>query len=454
MSHFYSLLIDGSCTLLAPVSKKRVILKEKANRRNKPEEAKVFLRNYKKRGASYQSYIVRGWKTEEGKPGAREFKDEAAAKAFASEKNIELLNKGRKQRLVMTALTESQAQQAERAFDRLGDAYSMDEAIDFYLRHHRPTDFKIRFSEGLDIYMDHKEREGVRDTTRKRVKAILKRFSTFTNDEYVHALTGSQIQSFLDSLTSRDGSPAKRKTFNNYRNELASFFKWAAKKDLSTNRPWTFNDPLEDIEAHSTKRVAEQRPEIAVTAPERVQELFSYLMSFRQGRLVKYFALAYFAGIRPSTDQGELVKLAERESELINLTTGVINLPASVTKTKDKRQIRISDNLMVWLKTYEGLPIAPKNLKNDYRTIRQKFYLQNDETRHSYISYHVALHRSIGDTALQAGNSEQMIKRHYLDHCPKEEGEVFFSIIPDIEAGEAKLSEIKPQQEVENFRVV
>ena len=436
------------------MSKKRIVLKEKDNRRNKPDEAKVFLRNYKKRGVAYQSYIVRGWRTADGKPGAKEFKDEAGAKAFASEKNIELLNKGRKQRLVMTGLTENQAQQAEQAFKKLGDAYSMNEAIDFFLKHHRATDFKIRFSDGLKIYIDHKEHEGVRETTRKRVKAILKRFSAFADDAHVHALTGPQIQSFLNSLTSTSGTPAKRKTFNNYRNELASFFKWAGKKDLSTSRPWMFNDPMEDIEAHSTKRVAEQRPEIAITDPEIVKNLFSYLMSFREGRLVKYFALAYFAGIRPSTDQGELVKLAERESELINLTTGVINLPAKVTKTKDKRQIRISDNLMAWLKAYEGMPIVPTNLKNDCRKIRQEFSLQNDETRHSFISYHVALHRSMGDTALQAGNSERMIKRHYLDHCPKEEGETFFSIIPDLDAGKAVFTETKPKQEPGHLKVL
>ena len=34
------------------------------------------------------------------------------------------------------------------------------------------------------------------------------------------------------------------------------------------------------------------------------------------------------------------------------------------------------------------------------------------EARHSFISYHVALHRSIGDAALQAGDSEGIVKRH------------------------------------------
>ena len=90
----------------------------------------------------------------------------------------------------------------------------------------------------------------------------------------------------------------------------------------------------------------------------------------------------------------------------------------------------------------------PPNLKNDYRKIRQKFKLQQDETRHSFISYHIALHRSIGDTAQEAGNSERMIKAHYLDHKPAEDGQKFFSIEPDLETGKAVFSEIIPQDKL------
>jgi hypothetical protein len=63
---------------------------------------------------------------------------------------------------------------------------------------------------------------------------------------------------------------------------------------------------------------------------------------------------------------------------------------------------------------------------------RKHFQLSHDETRHSFISYHVALHRSVGDAALQAGNSETVVKKHYLNLRPREEGETFFSIHPDI----------------------
>jgi hypothetical protein len=61
---------------------------------------------------------------------------------------------------------------------------------------------------------------------------------------------------------------------------------------------------------------------------------------------------------------------------------------------------------------------------------RKAHELAHDEMRHSFISYHVALHRSVGDAALQAGNSETIVKRHYLNLHPREDGAKFFSIHP------------------------
>jgi hypothetical protein len=46
---------------------------------------------------------------------------------------------------------------------------------------------------------------------------------------------------------------------------------------------------------------------------------------------------------------------------------------------------------------------------------------------------HVAKFRSMGDTALQAGNSEAIIKKHYLNLVSPEEADAFWKIVPAIE---------------------
>ena len=423
----------------ARMSKKRVTLTD--NSRNQPHEAKVSQGVFKKRGKEYVCYRVQGWK-EDGKWQKKQFSKESDAIEFARQKNIELLNHGRKIVLVASELDQEQTREAEAAIKALGDIYSLNEAVQFFLKHHRPPEFTISITDGVDIYLAEKKREGVRETTTETSAKIIRAFARHSGNPLVHTVTKSSVTTFLKTLRAKDKtSPAKKKTWNNYRNELASFFIWAGSEDLSTNRPWTFNNPTEGVHAFSTKRVAEERPAIATTSPEATRELLSYVMSYKGGKLAKWFALAYFAGIRPSTNNGELAKLSAREDELINLTTGRIMIPSDVAKTKHSRQIRIGDNLKAWLEAYKDFPIIPTNLKHDYAEIRKKFKLQQDETRHSFISYHVALNRSVGDTALEAGNSESMIKKHYLNHHSQEEGSDFFSIVPDMATGEAVYSE-------------
>ncbi len=98
----------------------------------------------------------------------------------------------------------------------------------------------------------------------------------------------------------------------------------------------------------------------------------------------------------------------------MNLKTHTITIRANISKTRDERHVTISSNLAAWLITSPGPIIAP-NFDRLTKLARKHFKLSHDEARHSIISYHVALHRSIGDAALQAENSEAIVKRHYLN---------------------------------------
>ena len=61
---------------------------------------------------------------------------------------------------------------------------------------------------------------------------------------------------------------------------------------------------------------------------------------------------------------------------------------------------------------------------------RDKFRLTHDVLRHTFISMFVAKFRSLGEAALQAGNSESIIRKHYLDLKTTQEAEEFFGILP------------------------
>ena len=412
----------------------------------KSEDSKISPFTQTKGGKKYQYYRVR-W-TEGGKPKTKQFKDLPNAESYKSNKDLELKGLVESKQPIMTSMTKQQARNAEWAHKELGETYSLEEAVEFFLKHHRPPEYTLKISDALKHFTDAKERAGVSVRQIRTLKTTLNAFIVSAGDVDVHTVTEQQVRSYLKALKSRDGeSKAKFKTWNGRRNEISSFFKFAMDKDLETHRPWTFHNPVENIETHSKDKVRQQRPAIATTDAKTARELLTYAMNYKGGAMAKYYALAYFTGIRPSPEHnnGELTRLSLDE-ELINLKTGTIKLHASMTKDKRDRTVTISDNLRAWLEAYKDSPIIPEgvNLARAYRHIRQKFKLQHDETRHSFISYHVALNRSIGDAALEAGNSEAKVKEHYLNHRPQEDAEAFWSIVPDMKTMQAVITPAKP----------
>jgi hypothetical protein len=421
--------------------------------KNSASKITVRAHQYQKRGVYYDTWLVQGWK-ENGKWQKKQFKSEDEAKSFASTKQIEKVNTGRKQDLHLTSLNESQLREAEDAIKSLGDSYTIKQAIEYFLKNHRHPEQRIAISSAMRIYLDDCENEGTRTRTITQKRLIIEKLFATLDDCDVDNVTKEQAEAFLRNLRGKDGvSKATRKTWNNCRNELNHFFKWAGESDLSTNRPYTFQNPIEAIKTFTARQVADQRKPIAVTPPDKLMRRFSALMSWKGGDMAKFFALLYFAGIRPDAEHGEIAKLGKREKELINLETRTIHIPANVSKTKEARQVYICDNLLAWLKAYEDRPLIPSNHGRMMRRVRKAFKISHDETRHSFISYHVALHRSLGDVALQAGNSESMVKKHYLNLRPAEEGTNFFSIVPDMKTGKAVYAENVTTTEA-NLRVI
>ncbi len=428
--------------------------KPKRTRITAPKAAAVKLTirpiTREKNGSVWVTYLVQGWK-EGDKWQRRQFKSEAEAQSFAALKQVAMENKGRAQRMILSSLTQEQHDAAVAALDRLGNAYTLADAVEFFLKHHRPPEFTIRLRAALKFFLDEKERDGLRPRTIKALKAGVERFIKATDDPWTHEVTHQQVDGYLRGLRSVDGQrKASKKTWNNTLNELRGFFAWCATPDKTTNRPFTFENPALTVGAYDARQVREEQNARPITTKiETMPRLFSVLSRWRKGALVRYFALAYFAGIRPM----EIQRMDGREAELINLRTRTITIPANISKTRHERQIVISDNLAAWLEAFPG-PITPPNFGRMRDLVRKHFAMTHDEARHSFISYHVALHRSLGDAALQAGNSETIIRRHYLNLHPKDEGAEFFRVMPDPKRRLAVIAAKPKAKPVRHLRVV
>jgi hypothetical protein len=374
---------------------------------------------YKKDGATYQSYQVI-WKDHEGRRQRKQFADHNEAALFSSEKHTELLNRGSSHRNVSTILSEPDIRAAESCITRLGGKYKLAEAVDFFLKHFHEPDFKITVSEASVKFRASLEGR-VRDRTLVQMGYSLRHFEEFSKNYFLHEITPEDVVRFLQSLRARDGvNAASKKTWNNYRTDLYQFFGWCGDKP----RRWISGNPAADA-----TRFKIDREQINVLALDQCKALMNYVAEFRGGELVRYFALALFAGIRPD---GELRKLAQH-SELADLGNRVIRITPMIAKTRKARQVQIRPNLHKWLTRYPA-EILPSNWKPDVARIRERFglnvALNHDVLRHTFISMHIGAFKSFADAAIESGNSEQIIKDSYLNTSSLSQAKAFWKIGP------------------------
>ena len=238
----------------------------------------------------------------------------------------------------------------------------------------------------------------------------------------VHDIGAPDVEAFLRSLRSKDGTgTASRKTWNNSRADLHAFFSWCA----DPRRRWCASNPATTI---SKFKLGRGVPEILTVA--QCRDLMQYVSHFEGGVLSRYFALALFGGLRTGPD-GELVKLARHadHSKLIDLARGVIHIQPEISKTHQYRQTTIRPALHEWLTRYDG-EILPTNSDRLVKHIRAKFALGHDVLRHTFFSYLVSAEGSVERAALEGGNTESILRRHYLNCATQDEATNFWQILP------------------------
>jgi hypothetical protein len=364
----------------------------------------------------YEFWHVQGTDLD-GKRIRKKFRSRDKAVDWKNLKEIELRNRGRKLHSVITDLSAEQINEAQACFLRLGDRYTLTQAVDFFFGHYQQPDFKISLSEAAVKFRGAQEGQ-VRDRTLVQLKSTLGQFEKFMGNCDLHEITPQDVERYLRSLRAKDGvNPASRKTWNNYRADLHLFFEWCTDKQ----RRWLSENPAADV-----TRFKIDREHIEVLPLTKARELMKHVSAFKDGKLVRYFALTLFAGVRPG---GELEKLADNP-ELVDLGNRVIRITPAISKTGKARQISIRPNLLKWLKRFPG-EILPANADRELKAIRKKFALSHDVLRHTFISMHVGAFNSFADAAIESGNSEKIIRDHYHNTSAKSEANAFWRISPN-----------------------
>ena len=382
---------------------------------------KIVARDH---GVSYQTFQVVGYLN--GERVRKKFKSRPEALAELNRLGVQAANSDGNEVLpVNTRLTLAQVRLAEVAFERLG-AHSLPDAVEWFLANYRPPSVEMVLEKAITAF--NADRAGnVSLAVVKDYRMIFGMLAKAFPGRLVSSITSEELEALM-----RTRGRAK-KSWNNLRCYIAAFFSFCA----HDARRWVLKKPTDPIRKHT---IARGLPTILTAA--QVRELFAFLENYsgparcgyKAGYLVLYFALATFAGIRPGVINGEMRELADLEdkSRAIDLALGVIRLTPEMTKTNSLRQITIQPNLAAWLKRYpvKDFPVMVDNMAEQVSRVRKLFALGNDVLRHTFVSMHAARFKSLGGTALEAGNSEAIIKKHYFNLVTAADAEVFWSIVP------------------------
>ena len=264
----------------------------------------------------------------------------------------------------------------------------------------------------LRIFLAAKEGDNLRPRYVRDLYDRLKRFADSFALRKLSNITPAEIDNWLRNL---GVAPLTRNTFHL---RLSVFFEFARQ------RGWVQSNPLKDV------------PKAKVTGkPPGILTPFqtARLLESASEETLPVFALGVFAGLRSAEIerlQWHHVKWDER----------LIEVPALSSKTASRRMVSIPPNLMLWLEPYRGKqgPICHPGYYKQMVEDRRKAGITSwpsNALRHSFASYHLAMHKDAPALSLELGHiTPQIVFGHYREVVTPAEAERFWKIAPLIDA--------------------
>lgn len=286
------------------------------------------------------------------------------------------------------------------------------EAVEFYLKFHRIGAPRKSLAEIAEEFLQATEAQ---DVSKKYVRNI-----TFTHNvwkKWAGAMSLSEISAtFIERKFADSGySPhSKKNLLRAYRSlELFAIRQKYLPKD--------FESAAEHVKLPTAKNSTP-----AVFTPE---ELMRLLIVTRPYQLA-YVATMAFGGAR----RAEFERMTP---EHFSPDENIATINAEIAKKGSRRVLELPDNLREWLKIAE-MPKSGKlpskksiiNLTDKDRLREVGLVWKQNILRHSFCSYHLALHRNAALTSELAGNSPEMLREHYKSLVSPAAAKEWFDITP------------------------
>jgi integrase len=354
------------------------------------------------------------------------YPDHAQAVARLQVLEIETANLETAARPQITRLTADQIAAAETAFTRL-DGKPLLDAVDYYLIHYKEPVRRITVEKAFAEFIQERTAANLRPHSIASLKNKCHQLTTHFGSRSLADINIETVRGMIFKTTR--GPRAK----DGYRRALSAFFAWAKAQGYCAENPVAVIPPIK-LERH----------EPAIMTPDQAEELLNAAVAHKDGLLAPYVALGLFAALRPT-------ELARLDWSRIDLKARTVTIAADVAKMRGRRIVELSKNAAAWLKPYadQQAPLVCQNWRREFDAIKaaagwggrveapkdgedkaEARPWTQDIMRHTGISMHLAEHEHEGKTAAWAGNSPDVIQRHYKGLVKRADAKRFWAIAP------------------------
>lgn len=312
-------------------------------------------------------------------------------------------------------LSPSQLGEAIACFRQLeGTGLSLSGAVKLSLKSHRPKAASVLLSDAIQAFLSAQRDRGAAQKTLVGYQSFLRLLAEGRPPKiHVHEITEAELRKHLAKYE----KPASRNTTIRH---LRAFFRWTVK------RGWRDGDPTEQID-----KTREIEDTVSILTVPQARKLLAECAADEECRpLLAAVAIGLFAGLRTS-------ELAALDWQDVHLTSKqrFIEVAARKAKTRQRRIVTISSNLSAWLMTVAqpAGPLVPDRYRERHERLQTLAKLSpwpRNVLRHSFGSYHLAIHKNEALTAAEMGNSPAVIYKHYRALVTPEAAGKFWKLFP------------------------
>lgn len=266
--------------------------------------------------------------------------------------------------------------------------------------------------------------------------------ATMLGKKLVSQITSNDIVNVLAAL----GSTYSARSVLNYRNIVSEIFRHAVKKRYSPSNPFD-GFTKEDFKKLGGEKSERGLDEINILTVREAARLLKAAQASNEPGMLATTVLRLFCGIRT----GEVTRLEWPEVHWLE-ERPYVHIPAGKAKKRQIRHVEIPANALEWLKLCDPAakgridPKSPLTYAKRFGRIAKLAGIgeenakgewlsdwESNDTRHSFGSYHYAMHGDAIKTAREMGHKQgdEVLFAHYRSLVTKAEAEKYFRLVPD-----------------------